>query len=255
MLYEKHNYLNRDINYLMNTPIFEYDIQDAGFSIIKNKGLLDEGLIAEIGKMKKMEKNIFIGKLQREDKTIAEEMINEFVQIRKRFFEKNSIPDEKVLSIKKDAVFLINFHPSVKEFDGYKFVAKNKYTSYFYLNRTEFYYDSKREVLDVKGLGREVVKVHKDHFLSDLRGLISMREKLDDYNFLRVLRQYRERYLELELDVENYREMNRDSMFKLKNTIGGEQLLIEAVDDDVKDMLDIGYNYIHYIIPMIGNLV
>ena len=34
-LYERTTYLNKDIDYLFNIDIREYDLKDAGFSIIK----------------------------------------------------------------------------------------------------------------------------------------------------------------------------------------------------------------------------
>ena len=44
-LYKRSIYLNRDIDYLFNSEIIEYDIQEAGFNIIKYFKLLSESEI------------------------------------------------------------------------------------------------------------------------------------------------------------------------------------------------------------------
>ena len=47
-MYEKDLYINENNPYLFNTDIFEYDMKDAGFSLIKEFKLLDKKNIAQL---------------------------------------------------------------------------------------------------------------------------------------------------------------------------------------------------------------
>ena len=61
-----------------------------------------------------------------------------------------------ILSIKNDAVFIINKKLINIEFGLIKFVEKNIYTSFYKINGIEYYYYysnfTKEEYLDIKGI-------------------------------------------------------------------------------------------------------
>ena len=59
-LYEKHNYLNKNIRLIVNEKLTEYDIKDAGFNIIKRDKLLDYKMIKKLELMNKQDRNIYI---------------------------------------------------------------------------------------------------------------------------------------------------------------------------------------------------
>ena len=44
-------YLNPDIEYLFDHPIYEYDMKNAGFSIINEFHLLSQDIIRDLSKM------------------------------------------------------------------------------------------------------------------------------------------------------------------------------------------------------------
>ena len=50
-LYVRSGYLNRDIDYLLNTDIREYDLKSAGLSLIKQFKLLPQNDIAYLDKI------------------------------------------------------------------------------------------------------------------------------------------------------------------------------------------------------------
>ena len=47
-------YLNKNLSYIKNVSIVEYDIKSAGFSVIKEKKLLPEKVITKLEGMKKL---------------------------------------------------------------------------------------------------------------------------------------------------------------------------------------------------------
>lgn len=248
-LYEKHNYLNKDIKVLRNTFINEYDMSAGGYSILKRAGALSSFEIEYLEKCSKLERNIYLGNKVREQPALNTLQIEGFTEARKLFFELNNIDPNSVLAIKKDAIFLIRTTVPYKEFDGFKFKIENTYNSYYNINDVEFYYKSSTNKIDTKGL-KKVQHLHQDYFLNDLARIFGLAEKNNQDYLIKYLKKYRRQYLGRELDVNCYRELNLDSMFRYKNNLAGEILLSEYPIP--LEELEINYNYINYIIPLIG---
>ena len=253
-LYLKHNYLNKDISFLCNTQINEYDMKAGGFSILKRAGVLTKSEIEYLEKCPKLERNIYLGNKVKENKELNELQMNGFIEARKMFFELNNIDDSSVLSIKKDAIFLIRQNVYNTEFDGFTFNLANTYSSYYYFpnqigDDIEMYYKAKTNSIDVKGLGKDNIPLHEDYFLKDLSILFKLAEQSNHDNLIKYLKKYRSKYLNKELDVNCYREMNMHSMFHTKYNIGGQDILSD-VPMDIDD-LNIVYNYKNFILPLI----
>lgn len=136
-LYEKDLYVNKDIECIIDTPIIEYDIKQAGYNLTKYYKLLPEDKIKELSSLSKENKRIKLGLFQRNNDVFKESLKKAFVNIRKEFFEANNIYPEEVISIKKDALFITRQLQNT-EFGNVEFVKKNKYTSYYNLNKLEF---------------------------------------------------------------------------------------------------------------------
>lgn len=127
---EKTNYLNRDITYLKNIPITEYDIKSAGFSVIKFKKLMPESEIQKIENMDKHDRNVYIGKRIIKEPKINEEILKTLEKVRKAFVFVNKIEAEEILSIKKDAIFIIKKQPTELTIkDAFLFRRKGQYSS------------------------------------------------------------------------------------------------------------------------------
>lgn len=249
-LYERHNYLNKDIEYIISSEIIEYDIKSAGFNLIKENKLVDEKIINEIEKMNKKERQIKIGLLQREDSDLKEKLNKAFVEIRRRFIEANKLEDEDILSIKKDAIITLRkCHKTI--FGGIEFIEKNKYTSYLYLNKMEFYIG--KDKVDVKGISDELLELHKEYMLDFIYNFTKTLETSERNYSIKVLMDFARYYKERELQAGYYRELSKDSFYRYKDTIMDFSLGIKNVDD-VYD-IDISYNYMHYIIPLMNILV
>jgi hypothetical protein len=246
-LMEKTNYLDKDIVYLKNTRIREYDIKSAGLSTIKYKKLLPEEEILQIKKMDKKAENIYIGKRIRKYPKLGEELINTLIEVRQEFALKNEIYEEEILSIKKDAIFLIKKVPYILDIMGHEFREKDSFTSYCYLNQKEFFYSSETGKITIKGLADELINKGK-FFLNDVKKIFEMGEKLTPEQMFTFLKNYRTKYLGRKLDVEHYRDL--DTGYFL---FRGYQL--ENISEDMIDKVDITQNYIKYIIPLFGALI
>ena len=175
----KHVWLNPAIEYIFNTDIIEYDIRDAGFSIIKQYHLLPEQTIRKLAGMEKgLPRHKAIGIMERDDKQLAQNLSQKFGEVRKLFIDYNKInPDNDIISVKKDAIFMIG---TVKKttFGQIEFRPKNTYTSYLRfpnITNLELYY--KDNWIDVKGIGDNTVGRHRLYMFDFLRTVIKQLEE------------------------------------------------------------------------------
>ena len=242
-LAEKTNFLNKNIEYLKNVRLQEYDIRSAGFTVIKTKKLLPDDKIKYLESLTKENRNIKIGLEMKKNSDLIKAVNEGLEKIRVEFIKRNNIPADSILSIKKDALFLINQNPEYLIIDGFEFRPKNKYTSYIYLSGKEFYYDSVSKTLDVKGLSSESKELGKNYILRDIGKILELSERLDREKLFTYLKKYRSDYLGRKLSYENYRELDSE-MFRV-----GSHLLSE-ISDDMISFIDISQNYINYILKI-----
>lgn len=256
-LYERHLYLNKNITNLKSCTIREYDMKDAGFSIIKYNKLLDKKTIKWLESLDKKTKNIQVGLILRENFELNKTLMTEFIRIRKKFFELNNIKDYEVLSIKKDAIFTINKTCEYCIIDDYfEFKMKNRFSSYLYINNIEFYYSAWNEDFVVKGLGKNVI--NKNDFLLDIRKIMKLNETLSYESMFIYLRRYRSDYINYRLPISHYRQLDSYNVYILKEKLLNTEYpvqLDEITEEELKEKININYNYIKYIIPIIGLLL
>jgi hypothetical protein len=249
-LYERHNYLNKDIEYMVSQEIIEYDMKSAGFNLIKKFKLLEPEKIEYLETLTKKEQTIRIGLYQREDRTLVKRMNEKFVEARKWFFENNGITDDDVLSIKKDAI-LTTKRCFNTEFDNVTFVEKNEYTSYYYLNKYEFYYN--KDGLDVKGIGEEQLELHREYMLDFLYNFFKMNEISKKKQVIQLIKEFAYYYKNRELNINYYRELNVQSLFQINNRLFGDRVGVMYTNRD--EDLDITFNYMAYVVPLLSILI
>jgi len=202
---------NPEIDYLFNEEIIEYDIRDAGFSIIKEFRLLPLQKIKELELLEKgFERHKAIGILQRDDKVFAEKFLDKFAEVRDVFIQANGLTSEKMISVKKDAIF--TFAPCKRlKFGQVVFVEKNRYSSYIHfpnIHNVEIYYS--KDKLDVKGIGDIGLNRHRLTMLEFLSTMISRIESRD-VTVRRYLINFIMKYKGNDLDEEYYLEFNNMS--------------------------------------------
>lgn len=241
---QKHNVVvNKNIEFISNVPITEFDIKDAGFTILSKAKLLPNTLEERIKSVSKKQKNIIIGKFLRDNKDINKYLMDSFIRLRQNFVEANNIMPEEILCIKKDAIYLIRKFPYVLNIDEVEFVRKSEFSTYFYANRKEFYYSSKMKKLVVKGFSNSDFQ-----FFKDIETILKLSEKLEKKDLLMFVRDYRDRYLNFELPIDTYRNVD-SGRFDYGN------FELTEINSDFKDDIDISYNYITYLLPLIKNII
>lgn len=250
MLYKHHNYLDKNISYLCSQEIYEYDMKSAGFNIIKYFKLLSDKKIQEIENLPKNKRKVVIGLIIRKDKEFSKALTEGFMKARQMFFEANDLQEEDILSIKKDAIFTLKYcHHTV--FDNIEFAIKNYYSSYFYINKMEFYYNPKTGI-DVKGFTK-LKHLHEDYMLDFIGYYAKLLETGKRENVIKFLKEFIGYYKRKELDIGYYREMNVHSMYKTNITVFSDTVYVEELLD--YDIIDISYNYKHYIVPLMQILI
>lgn len=221
-------WLNPEIEYLFNEEITEYDIKDAGFSIIKEFKLLPRQKIQELEAMGKgLNRHKAIGILQRDDREFSDRLLNRFADVRDVFVQANSLTSDDIISVKKDAFFTIKKCNRLK-FGQITFAEKNKYSSYIRFPNThnvEIYYSSNG--IDVKGIGDIGLNRHRLTMLEFLQKIIPRIESKDE-SVKRYMMNFIKRYKAHDLEDEYYLEFN--NMSATINPI---------------------YNYQHILIPLI----
>jgi len=237
-------YLNKDIKYIKNAEITEWDIHSAGLSVLKFKKLLPEKELEKLSNMEKHERTVREGYLQKENKNLSKEIIDTLSDIRKAFVTLNNIPANAILSIKKDALFLINLVPTITTIENY-FVFRNKgtYTSYLNLNNNEFYYSSRTNELISKGFEKEALAKQEEYLIKDIKSFLRSGEKVKEDILFSMFKSYREKYLERKLPIETYRELTT-GYFRINN------YYFENADITMLNDIDITQNYMNYILPL-----
>lgn len=245
-LFKNTMYLNKNFNFIKGT-IREFDMKSAGLNIIKSLKLLPEDTIAELEKMPKMESKIKIGLLQRKDRQLAKNMVEGFKIYREKFIKENNIETKDILSIKKDAIFLINRGIQKDTFDYVVFDCKNRYTSYFYFNKLEFYFNSRTRHIDIKGITDAKLKKHNKYMIKFLKDMFYYIELGNSRESIRYLKKFADKYRNKELPLGYYREFNSESAYKFKDIdlFGGIYTTeLKLSIDDVDNV----YNYTNIIL-------
>lgn len=243
------NWKNKSYTYLKNVIITEWDISSAGLSVIKYKKLLPKDEIDKLSNMTKKMRTIREGLFQKENPLLAEKIVTTLEDIREVFVSANDISEDNVLSIKKDALFIINKNPSyTKIFDEFLFREKGKYTSFVLLNKAELYLKTDGS-LDVKGIPSESVECQEKFILKDIAHILKMAEKVNQEQLYTILKNYRNKYLNRELPVETYRELD-SGLYRINSVY-----MSKEIDKDLLNDIDITQNYMNYILPLIKILL
>lgn len=221
MSIKKYVYKTADIDYLISNYIREYDISKANINVLYSKGVLSAEQYEQFFNMDKYQREVTIGLLQRDNPEASRILKQGISEYRNRFFEENNIKENEILSIKNDAVFLINKIPSVTKFDNIEFAHKNTYTSFYKLGdrnhplEVYYYYNmiNNEECIDIKGINDEKIKLHDKYFLDFLKVCFCSAQIDSIENTIDLLSNFYNQYVNLSLDIGYYRELNSESLY------------------------------------------
>jgi hypothetical protein len=241
--WKKDNYLNKDYISLFGVNIFEYDMELGGFNIAREFGLLSSDKIKELEGYSKNKIHVLLG-IFCKDKEYSEKQQKGFQDARKEFFIYNNIEDFELLSVKKDALFVLKRCKNPDKFKYINFVKKNFYTSYMNTGNLELYHFNHK--IDVKGISDEMVELHKDGMLIFIDKIFNFMEFSYKIEAFKYIRKFVYDYREKNLPVEYYREFSSSSSFK---TLDGG--VFDLFGEEEKEELDISYNFIKVILPIL----
>lgn len=198
---------NPNIQYLFNTFIGEYDMRDAGYSLIKEFGLLPQSTIDELSKITGRDRHIKIGIIQRDDKEFSRKFQQAFTEARQWFISSNHLTDSQIITVKRDAFFVTQKCINLRRGD-IKFRLKNEYTSYIRFpnnhNLELFFNDSG---IDIKGMNDSSIDAHRLYMYAFIRSIVSMIERKSKGVKTKMMR-FIDEYKSGKLETPYYLEFN-----------------------------------------------
>ena len=245
-LWQNHSYLNKNITHILSSYITEYDIAKANIHILYEAGVLNKEQFDYLYNTDRMTRQVTIGNMIKRDRRIYDVISKGIIDSKKKLFISNEIQDFDVLSIKNDAVFLIDRQLEYTEFGIVEFKPKNVYTSYFNLNNVELYYhysyESGREYYDIKGISDEKLMLHQNSFLEMLLVVCETIERESVVNAAALLSSIYEDYLNLKMDISYYRTFDSRSVYEYKKMSTIYTYTTDMASNNDLKYLDISYN-------------
>ena len=246
--YTKDLYVNHGFDFIRSANIKEYDIRAAGFNILIAANVLSKEKIDKLNSLPKKKRNIKIGLMIKSNKEYGKIINKGLVEYRKKFFEANDIEDNNLVSVHRDAILVVNKRIKQTVFDNIEFVQKNKYSSFYYINKKEFYYSKINNTLHVKGIDDEILEISQDYFLSFMRKVISYNE-ISQQSAGEYLYKFADKYRHKKLNKNYYRELDNGLYRLLDLKFAGSDVGVVDID---KEYIDIDWNYKRYILPLIS---
>ena len=88
MIWDKVLY-RANIQYLIDTPIYEYDLSKANINVLRDKNAISEDLYQYLYQAPKLERNIMMGKMRAKNPHLTEILKEGIEEARKFFITKN----------------------------------------------------------------------------------------------------------------------------------------------------------------------
>lgn len=244
-LWERKNYLI-DAPYIIAHNIYEYDIQKANINILFALGIIDREYYDKLYNMSRMDRQVEIGYMIKYTEGLGDKLSEGIKLYRKKMFEANGLEDENILSIKNDAIFVIDKKLKITEFDNVKFILKNRYSTYIKLNRSiEVYFESNivdgTISLDIKGISDEKLELHHKYIATVVADVLYFIETGDINSGLTYIGELYNSYVERKLQPGYYRNFNAESDFTI-NANGMTYSIPCCLDYQTLMTLDISYN-------------
>lgn len=232
------------IGYVISHFIREYDISKANINILLYKNLISKNQYEYYYNLPKQQRAILVGLLQRDNPKIRLGLTEGFGEVRHMFYKENNIHEYQVLSVKKDAIFLIDCIPKVTKFGNIEFVNKNIYTSFYNLDKIEYYYyaDNNIDKLDVKGISDNILILHQNYMLDYLKYIFRLAQYGRIIDAIYSIQSFYNSFITYDLDIGYYRELNNRSLFRTKYILNEDRIYINGFNNNT-DIHDIDGSY------------
>ena len=250
--------LKRALTY--NAEIIEWDIKSGNTSMMEAYNLYPYEKILKINNLPKDKRNRTVGYIMQKDKVFAKNLESSFNITVENFLKCNGLDyDFDVLSIKRDAVFVINhdikeshFIPRIDGSYVINFVPKNYYHGALLLKDYEFYLRNDDRI-DIKGINDEEYNLHEKGmllFIKEVFKRLETRAKIDVHDYMSA---FIKAYKHKQLPFEYYREFCPRGGFRVN--FGDDIGIFDYLNEEDLIDLDISYNYKNIILPLLENLV
>ena len=242
-LYKEKNYLI-SVPYIFNQYIREYDISKANINILLAKGVIDNKLYNQLSNSDRMVRQVYIGKMIRSNPQIQEVLNQGIIEYKKMLFESNGITDNDIISIKNDAVFILNKIPTITKFGNVEFVHRNTYTAYMKLYSLEIYYGNElyEEVIDIKGIKDEDLEMYHYDFLGIIIDFLRHLQKDGSQVAFNYINYIIYEYVERRLPISIYRRFSSSNDYVLKVNDNDFGVMYLTDDKSNKNSIDISHN-------------
>lgn len=223
--------------------IFEYDIAKANISILLQYGYISPDDFNMYSQMNKLQRQIAIGRLQQ--KPIYSAAISRgFEEARKNLIVSNSIKEEDIVSIKKDAVYTLN-RLNVTDFGNIHFTLRNTYSMFLNCMGLEiyFYWDERTDEynIEIKGISDDKLFLH-EMFITIIGDVLREVQKGNIKSAMQMMTSIREKYDSNQLPIECYREFNVSSVYRICGMGYGVSMLSQSDIDSINEYIDRSYN-------------
>lgn len=213
-MHDKSVWINKDIQFLFNTNIVEYDMKAASVSVCEHDHLLNEDLIQQLKLMPKEQRTRKMGLLQRDDAEFSKKLLNGIKNIRRKFLETNHITEENIVSIHSDAVFFETHQNIITDIEGVEFRKKNTWSSYILFDNIEIYFND--DYVTYKNASKDNLNQHTLGMTKMLRKYFEYMENCDDDVF-KYLKKFQSLYLLDKLPDQYYVPFGKVGEFKIYN--------------------------------------
>lgn len=236
-LAEKVSYYNN--SKFLYGNIIEYDIKAANINMLKKYNAIDNNYYHYLSNLPKKDREVIVGKLISSDNHYHDIISSGIKEAKIKLFQSNKLTEDDIVRIANDAVYTINKELQYIKFDLIEFKKKSNFTSALKLNNLFILFNSNTNDMDIIGINDINISLHANYILSIIAQIIILLERGSIKDALNFLSTFYESYINLELDMNFYRELNADSGFRYKNIP-----FLFSQTPDCKDLkeVDIGYN-------------
>jgi len=136
---------------IIRNSICEFDIKNAGITILYEKGILTKKEYLYYINLDKDTRVIKTGLLLKDNPKYYDIQMAGFREYMDKFILANKIKKYSVYEIAKDALWIIGRQPKLLKFDKIEFVKKREFTSFFKFRKVIFYVNSRTDIIDIRG--------------------------------------------------------------------------------------------------------
>lgn len=242
-LYDKMNYLTPQ-RFIKSVTITEYDMSKANICTLFEAGKLTAEQFAYLSRLPKYDRERDIGLMIERDGKIYNTIHDGIVRAKEKLFSMNNIQDYEVIRIANDAVYVMRNTPlEYTTFGLADFKIKSQYTTFIRLGGISIFFRSCPDGeldLDVIDLGKTNIPLHADYMLTFIANVLCLLESAPIDATIQFFNSFYIRYLNRDLDIGNYRELNERSTFVVQTK--NEKFGMGFVDQKDVDKIDISYN-------------